>query len=252
MWRSALARLGFAATGVLYVALGIAAAGVGIAGARSRSAGFPGALRLLLRQPHGRALVAAVAVGFGAFALWHLLEARDRRRGALERIGHAGSVLGYVGLCWTSVLLLLRLRQSHSTLGPSVLSGLLSHPLGVIALEAAGAVTIAVGLFEIGQGVTGRLRERFATRWLSRDGARALRGMARFGLASRGVVLAIIGVFQIRVAVDLDPKELQEIGGALKLLSRSPTGGPVIAGVVSLGLIAYGLYMGALAVAGRR
>ncbi len=252
MWRSTLARLGFAATGILYVALGATAVRVALGGARDPAEGLPGALRVLLRQPHGRAFLNAVAAGLAAFAVWHLLEARNRRRGLLERAGHLVGALGYAALLWSAVALLMRLRRPEGTLERSALEWLLSRPWGVVAVEMAGVVTIGAGLFEIAQGVTGRLRKRFATLWLSHDAARLVKRMARFGLAARGVVLVVIGVFQLRVAEDLDPRELREIGGALKALSRSPAGGPPIAGLVALGLIAYGLYMGVLALAARR
>ena len=252
MWRTALARLGFAATGILYIGLGVAAARVGLAGARNREAGVPGALRLILQQPHGRAILAAVAAGFAAFTVWHVLEMRNRRRGPVDRLGHLAGGLGYAALCWAAVALLLRLKPQGGAFRRSALEWLLSYRLGAFAVEAAGAVTIGAGLFEIAQGATGRLRNRFRTHRLTRDGARLLEGVARFGLAARGLVLVVIGVFEVRVAVDLDPRELREIGGALKAVSRSTAGGPMFAGVISLGLIAYGLYMATLALAVRR
>lgn len=253
MWRATLARLGFAATGILYIAIGLTAARLALAGMHDRAAGMAGALRFLLRQPHGRALAAAVTAGLAAFTLWHLLEAGNRRRRPLERAGHLVAAAGFAAIAWSGVALLLRLRQPPSgALQRSALEWLLSRSWGVVAVEVAGAVTIGAGLYEIGLGLSGRLPRRLAMTWLSRGAVRAVRRMGRFGLAARGVVLAVIGVFQVRVAVDLDPRELREIGGALKALSRSPAGGPLLAGVIALGLIAYGLFMAVLAVAARR
>lgn len=252
MWHRTLARLGFAATAVLYVAVGLTAARLALAGARDRESGMPGAFRLLLRQPHGRTLAGAVTGGLAAFALWHLIQAQNPRRKPLERAGHLIGLAGYAALAWSGVALLLRLRQPEGAFQRSALEWLISHPWGVAAVEAAGFVSIGAGLFEIWQGVGGRLRNRFATQWLSRRAAGLLRRVARFGLAARGVVLVLIGYFQVRVAVDLEPRELREIGGALRVLSRSPAVGPLLAGVVALGLVAYGLFMALLAVGARR
>jgi hypothetical protein len=252
VWRRALARFGFAATGILYGALGVTAARIALLGARDRVGGMPGALRLILGQAHGRTLLGAVAAGLAAFALWHLIEARNRRRTLLERAGHLAGAAGHAALAWSAVSLLLRLRQPPDSLGRSALEWLLTRSFGVLAVETAGVVTIGAGLLEIAQGVSGRLRDRFAARWLPRDAARFVKGIARFGLAARGGVLVLIGVFQVRVAVNLDPPELREIGGALKAVSQSTAAGPLLAGVVGLGLIAYGLSMGVLAVAARR
>jgi hypothetical protein len=236
MWRRTLARLGFAATAVLYVAIGLTAARLALAGAHERESGMPGALRFLLRQPHGRTLASAVTAGLAGFALWHLIQARNPRRKPVERAGHLVGAAGYGALAWSGVALLLRLRQPEGAFPRSALEWLLSRPWGVAAVEAAGFVSIGAGLFEIWQGVSGRLRYRFATQWLS----------------ARGVVLVLIGYFQVRVAVDLEPRELREIGGALRALSRAPAGGSLLAGVVALGLVAYGLFMAVLAVTARR
>ena len=213
---------------------------------------MPAALRLILSQPRGRTLLWAVAAGLAAFALWHLIEARNRRRTWPDRAGHLAGAAGHAALAWSAVSLLLRWRQPPHGLGRSALEWLLTRSFGPFVIEAVGLATIGGGIFEIAQGVSGRLRNRFATQWLARDAARAVKRIARFGLAARGVVLVVIGVFQVRVAVNLDPSELREIGGALKAVSRSTTAGPLLAGVVGLGLIAYGFYMGVLAVAARR
>lgn len=252
MWRRALARAGFAATGILYGALGVTATRLALVGARDPSGGMPAALRLILSQPRGRMVLWAVAAGLAAFSLWHLIEARNRRRALLERAGHLAGAAGHAALAWSAVSLLLRMRQPADSLGRSALEWLLTRSFGPFLVEAAGVATIAGGIFEIAQGVSGKLRSRFATRWLPRDAAQFVRAVARFGLAARGIVLVVIGVFQVRVAVHLDPTELREVGGALKAVSRSTAAGPLMAGIVGLGLIAYGFYMGVLAIAARR
>ena len=246
----ALARTGFAATGVLYVALGVSAARVAVLGARDPS-GVPGAVRLILKTPHGRAVAIAVAAGLAGFALWHVLEAR-RRRGLLRRAGHVASAAGYAALAWGTVSALVRSRARGDGWSATALAWLLARPWGAAAIETAGVLTVAAGASEIWQGVSGRLRQRFATGWLPRDAARLAHRVARFGLAARGIVLVVIGVFQVRVARDLDPKELREVGGALRVLAKSPGGGAVLSAAVALGLAAYGLYMGVLAASARR
>jgi hypothetical protein len=252
MTRRLLARLGFAATGVLYATIGWAAARVALGGAHDRIGGVGGALRSLLRQPHGRAIVAAVGAGFAGFAIWHALEARRRRRTALARVGHVLGALGYAGLAASAGSLLLRAAPAGGHFDRSLLEWLLAQTWGVRLVQAAGALAIAAGAAQVLEGATGNLRNRFAAAWLPRDVAGLTRGLARFGLAARGVVLIVIGYFQFRVARDLDPREAREIGGALRVLSRSPVGGPLLLGIVAAGLMAYGVYMAVLALAARR
>jgi hypothetical protein len=250
--RRLLPRLGFAATALLYAAIGVTAARVAILGARDRAAGVPAALSLILRQPGGRWLLGAVAAGMAAFAVWHLLEARRPRLSLLRRLGHGAAFAGYAALAWSAAAFLLRLSETDGAVRRPALEWLLSSRSGRIAFEAAGWLTVAGGLSEIWQGVTGRLANRFATAWLSRDSARLARSVARLGVASRGVVFVLLGIFQVRVARGAGPRRLSEIGGALDAISGAPRFGPLLAAVVSLGLVAYGVYMAVLAAAWRR
>jgi hypothetical protein len=248
---SLLSRFGFAATAVLYVVVGATTARLALAGAQDPAMGLGGGLAWLLRHPHGTVVLAAVAAGFLSFAVWHLLEARARRAGAFERIGHAFGAAGYLGLAATAVSVFLHRRAPEGAfIGLERWISRLS--LGPLLLQASGLATMAGGLFEVWQGATGRLRQRFATRWLPSDAARLVRRIARFGIASRGVVLIVIGVLQIRVARGLEAVRSPDVGRALTALARSNWGGPWLAIVVALGLVAYGVYMGALALALRR
>src|SRR5262245_2806431 len=250
--RRVLPRLGFAATGVLYGALGVVAAQVAIASARHRAAGLPAALRLILGQPHGRLVLAAVAAGLAGFALWHVLEARRKRRAVLARLGHLAAAFGYGALAWSAAAVLVPQVGKPGAIGASALRGLWSSPAGRPILFLSGAIAIAGGLSELWQGASGRLAHRFATSWLPRASGGLARAAARFGLACRGLVFLIAGFFQIRVARSLAPRAVAEFGGAFEALSRVPIGGPWLAAAVAAGLIAYGLYMGLLAVAWRR
>ena len=74
--------------------------------------------------------------------------------------------------------------------------------------------------------------------WITRIG--------RFGFAARGVVFAIVGIFLIQAGLRFDPSEATGLGGALKELLRPPFG-PWLLGLVAFGLIAYGLFMLAIA-----
>jgi hypothetical protein len=90
--RNALVRFGLIATGLIYVAMGVVSARVAFLGARNREEGVPGALRLLMSQPHGSLLLGAVVLGLAALALVHAVEAGTTsllaaRADALDRCG---------------------------------------------------------------------------------------------------------------------------------------------------------------------
>src|ERR1700674_2717814 len=71
VWLARLGRLGLGARGVLYVLLAYLAVRVAF-GQPNRATDKQGALHTVAQQPFGHVLLAGLAVGFGAFALWQL------------------------------------------------------------------------------------------------------------------------------------------------------------------------------------
>lgn len=66
--------------------------------------------------------------------------------------------------------------------------------------------------------------------------------LGRLGLAARGVIFGIIGVFLIQAALQSNPNKAQGLDGALQELARQPFGAWIL-GTVATGLVAYGIYM---------
>ena len=247
--RGALIRLGLAATGLVYVAMGVVSARVAFLGARNREEGVPGALRFLLEQPHGSQLLGAVVAGLIGIALVHGVEAVTGRRGVAARIGLAVNAIGYAALAWTSTRLLLHLgRGGGGSLEREGIAWLLAAPGGAAVLEVIGAAVIAGGLWEAYQGLRGRWN---LARGLPRRLGRLLAGVARFGLVARGVVLLALGYFLIRAAAEADPRRAQTLGGVLRAFAHTALG-PGFVGVVALGLAAYGVHLWALALLKRK
>ena len=249
MLRTLLARAGFFAMGAIYGAIGLVAARIAFLGASGRVAGMPGALRFILRQRHGPVFLRAVVVGLVGFTLWHLAEAaRSRpRRGILVRAGHVLAAIGYAAVAWTGTHLLLRLRVESSATSRRGLAWLLSQSWGGAALTLAGVIVLLCAAEQVWEAWSGRLRERFHARRMGRRASRFALSVARFGLASRGVVFGIVGWFLIRTARENDPSQFREIGGALAVLSKTPAG-PWLMGIAGLGLVAFAFYMWTLAV----
>ena len=249
MLRSVAVRSGLGALGAVYLALGFVSARVALLGATRHEQGIPAALRFLLGQPRGPWILGAVVAGLAAIALAHAIEAAAGRRGALYRLGLAANAIGYGMLAWTAGRLLLHLGRTGDSLPRAGLSWLLGEWWGPALLVLVGLAVIAGGLWEFAQGVRGRLP--FRRDLLPRRLAKLLAGVARFGLAARGLVLCAVGYFLIVAAEELDPGRAKTLGGALRLLSRQGFGA-IFTGVVGLGLAAYGIYMWSLALLKRK
>jgi hypothetical protein len=247
--RNLAVRAGLGATGAIYVALGIVSARVAILGARRREDGIPGALRFLLDQPHGGAILGTVVAGLAAIALVHFLEAAIGRRGALPRLGLVVSGFGYATLAWTAARLLFHVRRGGGSLERAGVAWVLGESWGPTALEIVGATVAAGGLWEVWQGVRGRLP--FRRDLLPRRFVRVLSGMARFGLVARGLVLGALGYFIVCAAQDLDPGRMRTMGGALRAFAHTVLG-PAFLVVVAFGLAAYGVYLWTLMLLKRR
>jgi len=249
--RPLIVRFGLGAIGTVYVALGVASARVALLGARDREAGVSGALRFLLRQPLGPKLLLAVLAGVTGLAIVRLAEAfgRSRRRGALARAGLALNAAGYSLLAWTAARLLWRIRRSDASLERSGIVWLLGVGWGPALIELVGAGVFLGGAYEALQGIARKFPFRRAIR--PRALAPLLIGIARFGLLARGLVLAALGWFVFRAARDLDPDGVRTIGGALGAFSKTALG-PLFAGIVALGLAAYGVYVWMLMLLSRK
>jgi hypothetical protein len=70
---------------------------------------------------------------------------------------------------------------------------------------------------------------------------KALIFLGRLGYGALGVVFTIIGFFMIVAAVQFNAQQAKGLDTALSELLHLPFG-PVLLGIVALGLIAYGVY----------
>ena len=112
-WFERLARWGLAVRGLMYLLIALLAVRVATGDAGER-ADKQGALEAVVRQPLGKVLIAALAVGFAGYATWRLLAAvrgptgeDDRRKATFKRIGYAARGLFYLFLFGTTVRLIV-------------------------------------------------------------------------------------------------------------------------------------------------
>ncbi len=206
-------------------------------------------LVLRFRDAQGRWVLTAVAAALACFALWRVLQTFSGRGGLITRAGWAITAIGYAALAWTAVGLLLRFPRGERFERIGV-GTLFPYPAGRLALRLAAVILIATGLVAVVQAVSGRLPRWLAGAGFQRATRRFTRSLARAGLAARGIVAVVMGSLLLRAVADFNPREAGEIGGSLRVLSQSP-GGPLVMGVVALGLISYGVAMWAVALSRR-
>jgi hypothetical protein len=247
----AIGRAGFAARGAVYVMVGwlslVAAFGGGGAAADKQTA-----LEAIAQLPFGKILLGLVAVGLFGYAAWSLVRALfdpERRghdaKGLFARVGFAIAGLSYAGLA---------LGAAQFALGSAASTGqgsdastqdwtarLLQAPFGPPLVIAVGAILLGVAAIEFKRAYTASFLEELGVGSLDANARRWVERLGRMGLAARGVVFALIGIFLIQASRQQDPSAAVGLGGALNKLTEQPYG-EILLAVVAAGLCMYGLY----------
>lgn len=244
-WVQRLARLGYAAKGVVYVIIGGVAAQAAFGGERVQ--GSEGALVTVLHQPFGRVMLAIVALGLAGYVLWRVVQAAmdpEHKGGGIKgvgaRIGYAISAVAYGGLTLEAVRM-LRGRGGGGGGGQDWTARVMEQPFGRIAVGLVGLGIAAYGLYQGYRAVTSDLDKRLALADSPVATRRRVIALGRGGTAARGVVFCIIGWMVVKAALAYDPSRAQGLAAALTSL-RDQAYGPWLLMAVALGLIAYGLF----------
>jgi hypothetical protein len=245
-WVERLGRAGLVAQGVLYGVIGILALKIAL-GAGDESPDKSGALREIAQQPFGEFLLIVLALGFGAHALWRLAEAildsndqGDGLKGLAKRLGYLGRAGLYGALCGLTIAKVLgtsdRGGNEQETTG-----GVLAMPLGRWIVLAVGLGFLAAAGFQAYRAVTCKFEGKLKMGEMNEVEEKGSIGLGIVGYTARAVVWSLVGAFLVKAAWEYDPKEARGLDGALLELAQQPYGG-ILLGVVSAGLIAFGLY----------
>lgn len=234
-WVPPLARIGYAAKGVVYLIVGFLAFRAATAAGTPEGAG--GALASLTDEPGGRLMLVLIALGLVAHVVWRFVQAvldpehtgHDAKRVAV-RAFYLLSALIYGSLGWTA----WQLSRGHGAEGEGGriwIAELLALPAGRWLVMAAGLAVIAYGLHQLVKAWRGDVNRHMAR------SDRAVTLVARIGIGARGLVLLPIGWFVFAAGREYDPQAAAGTGEVLQMLDH----GALLA-LVGLGLLAYGLH----------
>ena len=228
-------RLGFAARGLTYAAIGWLA----IASGRTEDAG---GILGYLESRVGGVLVAVMAAGFFSYAAWRFLEAwldsEDRgsdAKGVAVRLAGAGSGLIHAGLGVVAVLAILHVRRGGGG-GDAPENGAamaLSLPGGDWLLYLAAAIVAGVGVQQF--------RKAWSLKFLRHlkpeaRGRAWIGWLGRIGYAARGVLFLVIGWLLVRAS---DAHSSGAAGGIDDALGSLPRPLQI---AVALGVILFGVF----------
>ena len=248
-WAERLARFGHLARGVTFCLVGILALEVAF-GLGGKITDRKGALQTLAGDPFGRALLGALAVGLGGYALWRFAQALLGEKletgedvSVWKRIGNVGKGLLYSGLCIICATLVFQADEPGGGKKEEdrATAWILEQPAGRWLVAAIGFAIVGVGLFNFFRAVTGGFRKDLKEEQMGREERRWYTALGFVGHLARAVVFSLAGLFLLKAAYEYDPKEAIGLDGALAKVARAEYGTFLLV-LVASGLVAYGLF----------
>lgn len=255
-WAERLARLGFAARGVVYAVVGLIALHIAREGGRSQEeASKTGAIEEIASRSFGTALLWVLAAGLVGYILWRFSEALwgkrdedDDKKRAAKRLGSAAKALLYTGFLLSTLQFLLDGSSSQGGGGggsseqeSSATARVLELPAGQLIVGAIGAAIVGGGAYLLYRGFAQKFEKHLDESQMSPTVERVVGVVGTIGMAARGFVFGLAGLLVIKAAVDFDPDEARGLDGTLHLIAQQ-TYGQVLLGLAALGVICFGLY----------
>jgi hypothetical protein len=246
-WIERLARLGLVAQGVSFMLVGFLAVKLAL-GEGGKATDRQGALRALAQGGFGRFAVIALAIGFGAYALWRLAQAvlghdveePGGRAKWSKRLSSLGKAAIYGALCAAAVSILIG-EKGNGNEEKDATKGILGWPGGRWIVGAIALAIACAALWNFYRAVSGRYKDSLKKEQMSAAALRWTTRLAFVGLTARAIVFGIASWFFFKAAADYDPKKAQGLDGALRRLADAPYGTWLL-GIVAAGLFAYGLF----------
>ena len=208
-----LARLGYASKAVIYGIVGVFAI-LSLTNRGGTITDTTGALRVVLSRPFGRGLLIVLALGLLGYAAWRLLDAimdPDREgtsaKGAVVRIGNAVRGCVYGALALDAFRLLRGRSGSGGDQAELWTARLFDFPLGQLIVGVIGVIVALYGASEVIQGIRGTHDEKIDWSAIRSEIRGPIRAISRFGVSTRGGLIATLGVFLVRAAFSHDPNQ---------------------------------------------
>lgn len=246
-WLVLVARVGYAAKGVVYIVVGALAAlaAVGLGGGTT---GTSGALHTIADGPFGTLALATIAAGLIGYAVWRLINAvadaerkGDHHTGVAKRISGALRGLAY-GVFGVQTIHFIATRDEGDGQDAEMMtSRIISLPAGRWLAICLGLAFVGYGGYQLYRAGSSKVLKNIDTLDAGVEASRWICRLGRFGIGARAVVFGMIGMLLVRAAWRFDPSNAGGIEDSLDALAGGPRG-MLILGVVALGLVSYGLF----------
>jgi hypothetical protein len=233
---------------VLYVTMGLLAALVAF-GLRSEAPDIREAIRTLKEQPFGPALLVIIAVGSACLVFWRILQAigdlEEKGRTILGLCHRARFLFGaaiYAGVpVFVCQILTGGPARSGEQLVEEAAGNMIRFPFGWTIIVASGLGFLAGGGYCLYRMMRGNFHAWFHCNEMSETQRQICFALGRLGYGARGIIFLVVGYFLTLAGWNLNPTQVEGQAGALQSIFRQPLG-PAWLGMISLGLVAFGIF----------
>ncbi|WP_435749227.1 DUF1206 domain-containing protein [Microbacterium sp. PMB16] len=237
-----VARVGFIVVGVIHIIIGCIAISIAVGG--GGDADQDGAMQQVRNSPIGGLLLAVIAAGLVALAVWQIASAflaadpADTKKWG-RRVKFFGIALSYLVIAGMATIFAFGGKADSEKASQTVSAVLLAAPAGVVLLVILGLTVSGVGIGFIASGFTQGFKKL-----LDLPSGTARGGIVTFGVIGyigKGIAVTVTGVLFVVAALTDDPDRSAGLDGALHSLLTLPYG-PIVLCTVGAGLAVYGLF----------
>lgn len=238
-----LARLGYAADGLVHLLIGVIVLVVTFGG--DGESDQTGAFKAVAAAPLGFVALWLLAVALWALAAYHVFEAMLARgenaaKKWMQRLSEYGQAAAFAVLGIIAAVVAAGARPDGERTVESASGTLMSATGGSLLLGAIGLGVAVAGAAFIGLGIIRRFREQLSIPEGVVGVVITVVGVV--GYIAKGIALLIVGALLVAASVTLDPDVAGGMDGAVHALVRLPLG-PWLGGAVGIGVIAYGVFL---------
>ena len=248
-WVEALARVGYAAKGVVYVVIGGLALLTALRSPSGETTDRAGVLQNIAQESYGWVLLGLITVGLIGYALWNVVRAIvdvDQRgsnlKGRLIRTAYLFVAGSYLFGAATAIRLLI--NANHPVEGDEVqtwTARLLNQPFGMWLVFGAAGVVGGVAIGQLYRAISANFARYLHIApddlvdhdWVVRLG--------RVGYVARSVVFGLIAMFLVLATLRHNPAEAKGLDAVLTELASHAYGTWLLT-LVAGGLVVYGVF----------
>lgn len=251
-WMDKAARVGLVAYAATYLIVGWLAVQLALGNHEGRPSST-GAMRELTQHAFGDVLVWAVAIGMVFLVIWKGLEAavghrdeQDDSKRTRKRVMSAAKAVLYAAVALSAFSVATQSSSSGGGGGggssqATWTATMMNWPGGQLLVGAIGLAIIGYGAYQVWTAWTEKFAEKLDAEGRSGQSGQAYLAFGKAGYTAKGIAIGVVGGLFCYAAITHDAKKSGGLDEALLTVLQQPFG-PIMLGLIGVGLACYGLF----------